>query len=104
MTAQNDKQIEKRISSLLSSVGRGTNGPDKQFLKELRERSTAEFTAHMTDRNQKSEKTIPNSKWRIIMKSPITKLAAAAVIAFTALVCIHQFGGSIDGTSVAWAR
>jgi hypothetical protein len=104
MTAQNDKQIDKRISSMLSSVNQDTNEPDKQFLEELRERSTAEFAAHSADSNQKSEKTIPISKWRIIMKSPITKLAAAAVIIFAVLVFIHQFGGSIDGTSVAWAR
>jgi len=42
--------------------------------------------------------------WRIIMKSRITKLAAAAVIVVAGLVCIHQFGGSIDGTTVAWAK
>src|SRR3989339_2149319 len=40
--------------------------------------------------------------WRIIMKSKITKLAAAAVIIIAVLVGIHHFGGSIDGTSVAW--
>ena len=40
---------------------------------------------------------------RTIMKSPITKLAAAAVIIIAALIGVHQFGGSIDGASVAWA-
>ncbi|MFC1604519.1 hypothetical protein ACFL5F_05775 [Planctomycetota bacterium] len=38
------------------------------------------------------------------MKSRITKFAAAAVIVAAGLVCIHQFGGSIDGTTVAWAK
>lgn len=37
------------------------------------------------------------------MKSPITKLAAAAVIIIAVLIGIHQFGSSIDGASVAWA-
>ncbi len=37
------------------------------------------------------------------MKSPITKLAAAAVIIIAVLIGINQFGGSIDGASVAWA-
>ena len=40
--------------------------------------------------------------WRIIMKSPITKLAAAAVIAVAVLICINQFNGS--GTSLAWGE
>jgi len=38
-----------------------------------------------------------------IMKSRITKLAAAAVIIIAVLIGINQFGGSIDGASVAWA-
>jgi len=55
----------------------------------------------------KSEKTQSVSSepniWRIIMKSRITKLAAAAAIIITVFVGIHQFGGSLDGTSVAFA-
>jgi hypothetical protein len=39
----------------------------------------------------------------IIMKSPIRKLAAAAVIIMAVVIGINQFGGSIDGASVAWA-
>ena len=38
-----------------------------------------------------------------VMKSRITKLAAAAVIIIAVLIGIHQFGGSLDGTSVAFA-
>ncbi len=41
---------------------------------------------------------------RIIMKSPITKIAAAAVIIFAVLAGIHIFGGSIDPASVAWGN
>jgi len=41
--------------------------------------------------------------WSDIMKSRITKLAAAAVMVITVLVGIHQFGGSLDGAGVAWA-
>lgn len=99
MTAQNDKQIDKRISSMLSSVKRDTNEPDKQFLEELRERSMAEFMAHSTDSNKQSEKIMPISKWRIIMKSPITKLAAAVLI-IAAVLGISQLGDS----TVAWAK
>jgi hypothetical protein len=39
---------------------------------------------------------------RIIMKSPITKLAAAAVIVALVLIGVSQFGGS--ATSVAWGE
>ena len=38
------------------------------------------------------------------MKSSITKLAAAAAIIVAVLVGVHQFGGSINGTSVVWAE
>jgi len=41
---------------------------------------------------------------RIIMKSKITKLAAAAVIIAAILIGIHQFGGSVDVASVAFAN
>jgi outer membrane lipoprotein-sorting protein len=44
------------------------------------------------------------SKWRIIMKSKITKLTAAAVILIAVLIGINQFGGSIDGANIAWAQ
>ncbi|MBN2376939.1 MAG: hypothetical protein JXD22_11085 [Sedimentisphaerales bacterium] len=37
------------------------------------------------------------------MKSKITQLAVAAVIVIVVLVSINHFGGSIDGTSTAWA-
>jgi len=103
MMAQNDKQIEKRISLLLSSVDLGTNEPDRQFLDNLKGQSTAEFLAVSTDGNKQSEKTIPISVWRIIMKSRIIKLAAAAVIVVGILFGIHYPGGSVDGTSVALA-
>jgi outer membrane lipoprotein-sorting protein len=43
------------------------------------------------------------SLWRTIMKGRMTKLAAAAVIIIAVLIGINQFGGSIDGASVAWA-
>ena len=48
-------------------------------------------------------KTAELSVWRIIMKSKITKFAAAAVIIIAVFIGIHYSGGSIDGASVAWA-
>jgi hypothetical protein len=56
---------------------------------------------------EKSEKTKSVSAepniWRIIMRSRITKLAAAAVIIIAVLIGINEFGGSVDMASVAWA-
>ena len=42
--------------------------------------------------------------WSDIMRSRITKLAAAAVIIIAILIGVHYLGGSIDGASVAWAE
>jgi len=42
--------------------------------------------------------------WRKIMNSKITKFAAAAVIIIAIMIGINQFGGSMDGASVAWAE
>jgi hypothetical protein len=42
------------------------------------------------------------STWRCIMRSRISKLAAAAVIVIALLIVIQQFGGPVDGASVAW--
>ena len=41
--------------------------------------------------------------WSDILKSPITKLAAAAVIIIAVLIGINQFSGSIDVASVTFA-
>jgi hypothetical protein len=41
---------------------------------------------------------------RLIMKSPITKVAAAAAIITAVSICIHYLGGSLDGASVAWSQ
>ncbi|MHC4131102.1 MAG: hypothetical protein ACYSSP_07920 [Planctomycetota bacterium] len=59
----------------------------------------------MLDTQLKSKKSEPAQQpdiWRIIMKSKITKLTAAAVIIIAVLIGIKQFGGSIDGAGVAW--
>ena len=57
---------------------------------------------------EKSEKTKSVSAepdiWRIIMKSKITKLAAAAVIIIAVFIAINQFGGSFDVSTVALGK
>ena len=59
--------------------------------------------AHEQSKKTKSAEVQPNI-WSTIMKSKITKLAAAAAIVIAVLISINQFGGSIDGASVAWAN
>lgn len=56
------------------------------------------------DKSGEQSKTESRPLWRTIMKSPISKLAAAAGIIIAVLIGIHQFGGSIDGATVALAQ
>ena len=60
---------------------------------------TKQSLAKLTSEPQQSGQNI----WRIIMKSKIAKIAAAAVIIAAVLIAIHYTGGSIDGSSVVWA-
>ena len=70
---------------------------------ELDERVHSEISKALAKSEKtKSAKLEPNI-WRIIMKSRITKLAAAAVIIIAVLIGINQFGGSLDIAGVAWA-
>ena len=69
-----------------------------------------EVTAHNLERARESliERTTDWQKrqqniWRIIMKSKMTKFAAAAVVIISVFISIHYLGGSVDGTNVAWA-
>jgi outer membrane lipoprotein-sorting protein len=58
---------------------------------------------HQFDKTQKQEPAVTQPKIRrTIMRSPITKLAAAAAIIAAVLIGLSQFGGS--ATSVAWGE
>ena len=84
--------IEKRIKSAVIHSNPDVN---QAVLKELLQQFDKVET-------QKPAASLPNIR-RQIMKSPITKIAAAAVIIFVAITIITQFGGSIDGAGVAFA-
>ena len=85
--------IEKSIKKLRYKAG-----------AEAHDRVLSNVLAALDDNEkQKSAVGRPNI-WRKIMKSPITKLAVAATIIIAVIVGINQFGGSIDGTSVAWGK
>jgi hypothetical protein len=91
----------KRLSQLLSSVDKNSVGPDKIFLEQLKEKSTAEFIASSIDevKNTQTKTLIPIC--RIIMNSKITKIAAAAVIIIGLLFILNNNDSFIDGSSLA---
>jgi hypothetical protein len=61
------------------------------------------LSAHEKAKNTRSAFAEPTLR-RTIMKSPITKLAAAAAIIIAILIGVHYLDRSIDGASVAWAE
>lgn len=80
----------------------------EEILKEIGgEDVPAEVHKIAEETSGKFSKTLMQSRkivlWENILRSPITKVAAAAVIIIAVLVGIYQFGGSIDGTSAVFA-
>jgi len=88
------KNLSERITSDSRAL-RQTNLEDEVFNRIMRLQNEKLKQADMLNRQSKI--------WRKIMKSKITKLTAAAIIIIAVLAVMHHFGGSIDGTSVAWA-
>ncbi len=82
--------IKNSIRNLNATANAKVHQQVLDDLLKIMEKSKKQFPAHKPTR-------------RIIMKSKITKLATAAVIVIAVLIVINQFGGSIDGSSVAWA-
>ena len=85
---------EKQFESFVHDIN-FDDTPDPNHRDNLQRRLLAE----MTRKPSQQIKT-----WRIIMKSKITKLAAAAVIIVGVLIGANYFDVSIDGTSVDWAE
>ena len=57
------------------------------------------------DEHIKNKTTRPEStRWRNIVRSNITRIAAAAVLLITACIIIQQSGSPIDGASVVFAK
>jgi hypothetical protein len=83
------ENIEKRIEEI-----------NFKSTPAMRSRILSEATQAM-EQTINAQVEMPSVK-RIIMQSKITKFAAAAVIIIAILIGINQFGGSIDGTSVAY--
>jgi len=76
--------------------------PSPSHREKLRRQMLSEF-------DRSSKRSIPRiiifqTIRRTIMKSKITKFAAAAVIIIAVFTGVHYLGGSIDGATVAWAQ
>lgn len=88
---------EKNIKQLINKLNITTNaGTDERIHKDLLE--------VMKKTKQAKAADIQPNVWRIIMKNPIIKLAAAAVIIITVVILSNLFNTPIDGTSIIWAK
>jgi hypothetical protein len=87
---------EKNIARLISSAGLEVHIPAARKT-EIVERLTSNAATSVRTQEQKS-------MWRGIMKSRITKLAAAAVIIISIAIGIDYFGGPIHGAGVAFGE
>ncbi|MHC4559702.1 MAG: hypothetical protein ACYS80_20615 [Planctomycetota bacterium] len=88
---------EKEIKRCFEAISQFEPG------SEVTARDIERVREHLTELISE-QKTKPRKMRRIIMKSPITKIAAAAAIIIAVLTGIHYLGGSIDGASVAWSQ
>lgn len=82
------------IEGILERFGSDKVPPD---VHKIAEEQSHKFTETLAPSRQ-------HLLWENIIRSPITKLAAAAVIIIAALIGIYHFGGSIDGANVALAE
>ncbi|MHC4623131.1 MAG: hypothetical protein ACYS4W_04440 [Planctomycetota bacterium] len=82
---------EKNIERLIHSGGAELHMPAP---------GRTQIMQRLTGKTAQEQKSIP----RIIMKSKITKLAAAAVITTAVLVGLYLFGGSIDPAARAFGQ
>ena len=92
MSEMDEREIKRRFE-LISKFEPGSEVTIRD-LKRVRESLVKRMT---------KQQTTQQKMWRIIMKSKITKFAAAAAIIVAVLIGIHYSGGSIDGASVVWA-
>ena len=87
MDRENIEEILKRLGS--------EDVPED--VRKIAEETSRDFNKTLTPSRQ-------HILWSDIMKSPVMKLSIAVVIIIAVLIVIHQFSGSIDGASVAWAQ
>ncbi|MHC5059630.1 MAG: PDZ domain-containing protein [Planctomycetota bacterium] len=99
-TQKDEKWLDDQISSSIDSAKVDFN-PEKWKQNYPQE---VQILKSQQEQHPRHSRRIETPQiWRIIMKNRITKLAAAAVILVAVLIGINQFGGSLDGASVALA-
>jgi len=102
MRMRKNKNSDENFTSLLSAIDRQAVAPDQEFMKQLRERSAREFAAGAPDVSTNTQKSIHIAALRsIIMKSPITKLATAAIVAIACLIGLSLWRGTESGIALA---
>ena len=96
---ENNKKLDELISQTIS---REKPKFDFDKWKSTHEKEIRIYKSQMSD--EQTTRSIRIFKiGRSIMKSPITKITAAAVIVIATLAAIGYFGGAIDGTSTVYA-
>ncbi len=94
----------ERLQTLLEHTGHiSKTSVDEVTCESVKQSLFATIENEETKNQTAGSNTGPAFIWRTIMKSKITRLAAAAVIITAVLAGINYFGGSIDGAGVAWA-
>jgi hypothetical protein len=96
---QSNEQFDELISRAVSRE-RPTFDFDKWKQKHKDE---IQVFKSQTAGEQTLHSPLPFNIWRTIMKSRITKLAAAALVIIAVFVGVHYSGGSIDPATIAWA-
>ncbi len=86
------RKIEKSIRQLQDRTG-----------AELDARTLSDACQVLAKKQQTQSASNKPNIWRIIMKSKMTKLAAAAAIIIAAIIGINHFGGSVDMVAPAYA-
>ena len=90
MSEIDEKEIERRFKA----ISQFELNPE-MTIRDL-ERTRESLTGQMSKQQVRTKKI-----WRMIMKSPITKIATAAAIIIAVSIGIHFLG---DGSSVAWSQ
>ncbi len=100
----NAERNNKNFDDLISrAIARDRPQFDFDTWKDTHQEEIQIFESQTAD-GQIPQSVQPFNIWRVIMKSPMTKIAAAAVIIVVAMIVLHQFGGSIRLTNTAFAE
>jgi len=94
---KNEAEFEKVVGRLNIDAE-----PDPAHRENLRRQMLSAF--NQAGQEPSTRTIVFRALRRLIMKSPLTKIAAAAAIITAVSICIHYLGGSFDGASVAWSQ